>query len=216
MKLPFEIRKRINRYQRWQDRQSSLVGKILLCHALENLDYNHDCLTGISVTQHGRPSIDDEFDFNISHSGGCVVCAITKVGRVGIDIEKVNKISMEDFTEYFSRQEWDHIRGSKNPYPIFYRYWTMYESILKADGRGLSSEFSKIALHNNMAELDEKSWFVNALNIHPDYICSIATDTEQQHFNLLEITCDDLIRPPCATMKRMTSERSQTDSIVGL
>jgi 4'-phosphopantetheinyl transferase len=192
-KLPLEIQKKLDRYKRWQDRQASLIGKILLYQALKKYDYNDDCLKRITHNQHGRPFIDDEIDFNISHSGDCVACSITTAGRVGIDIEKINKINIEDFRGYFGPQEWNHICDSNNPCVVFYRYWTMYESVLKADGLGLSSEFSNITLHNNKAKLGGKCWFVKSLEINPEYICSIATDNENRHFNFIEIKYNDII-----------------------
>ncbi len=90
--------------------------------------YSPDSLNHLSYTKFGRPYLDNSrIDFNISHSGDYVVCAVTTHGRIGIDIEKIKPIDLFDFERYMTPQEWNAIRDSVEPYHTFYSYWTKKE-----------------------------------------------------------------------------------------
>src|SRR5437773_588129 len=104
--VPEEIKNRILRFKKWEDRQSSLYGKLLLKKGLEELSLDFG-LNDLKYTQYGRPYIDHTLDFNISHSTRYVVCAITNNSKIGIDIEEIKAIPVDDFKEQFSKEEWN-------------------------------------------------------------------------------------------------------------
>lgn len=92
--------------------------------------------------QYGKPFIEghESFCFSISHSGRYVICA-TGESAVGADIEvyavqkNINKIAKR----FFAKTEYEQMMTLKEEEQIAYftRLWTMKESYIKCNGRGL-------------------------------------------------------------------------------
>lgn len=91
---------------------------------------------------HGKPLWSEvpSLHFNLSHSGEWAALAITKIGPVGIDIEKIKpiknraKIAERIFT--ISEQEWLKKSGLLQE---FFRLWVAKEAFVKALGQGMFS-----------------------------------------------------------------------------
>lgn len=93
--------------------------------------------------EHGKPYLKrfPQICFNISHSNGIAVCAISQSG-VGIDVERIgtfrSAVARRVLTEKeieFLETLTEHERGE-----MFYRFWTLKESYLKLDGSGLTRD----------------------------------------------------------------------------
>lgn len=177
--LPESLQHRILRYARWQDRQAGLFGKLLLLEGLHLYGYADDCLNQLSTTKFGRPFLNLPLDFNISHSGGAVVCAITDQGRVGMDVEQIREIALPDFERTMTAAEWQIIHASSDPYAAFLAYWAKKESVMKADGRGFSLLLDAIRLEQNRAMVEQKIWQLHEISLAPQYACCLAHDTGQ-------------------------------------
>ena len=187
-KMPESIRNKINRYVRWQDRQAGLFGKLLLLKGLtEYGGYSPDCLNSLSYNDFGRPFIDSDIDFNISHSGDYVVCAVADREKVGIDIEKIRPIVLSDFKNYMTYREWEDIAASDRQYEMFYEHWTMKESVIKAEGRGLSIPLTDIRLYQGKAAVYDTVWFLKELMLDIRYKCYLAANSEQPEFEIREV-----------------------------
>lgn len=146
----FDLR-RIGRMRRMEDRERSIAGRLLLQHAIMNLNIYKNTVCTIEWDKFKKPFIKSIYplQFNISHSGQCVVCALT-YGKVGVDIEKMDyRIDIDDFANVFSKKELDFIYAVSTPYRQFYKLWTLKESILKAKGTGfLTSPIEVLTLEN--------------------------------------------------------------------
>lgn len=96
---------------------------------------------------YGRPHIDpagpfEDLHFNVSHTDGLVVCAVTHGRSVGIDVENTTRdLDFLDMSKtFFSRLEAASLLA-REPAAVrstFYSYWTLKESYIKARGLGLS------------------------------------------------------------------------------
>jgi 4'-phosphopantetheinyl transferase len=177
--MPPGIRASILRYKRWQDRQATLFGKLLLLRALQIKfpDTGMEKFRSLEVTQEGKPLIRGWREFNISHSEDIVVLALTQSGAVGIDIEKIRTVNVEDFSQYVpevanlqENQDVDRINN------IFFDCWTQKEAVLKGSGRGLLVPLEHVLLKENMALLYETKWHTRKLPIDEDYCCHVATN----------------------------------------
>lgn len=79
--------------------------------------------------------------FNLSHTGGYVVCAVARMA-VGVDVEQETRRA--DFAEvsqrFFAPGECEYLRGLPPELRrgAFFRIWTRKEAYIKADGRGLA------------------------------------------------------------------------------
>jgi 4'-phosphopantetheinyl transferase len=97
---------------------------------------------------HGRPHVTSDQRvpglpaFNLSHSRGLIVCAVTGASAVGADVEDVNerRSSLEIAQRYFSAAESAALCAlpPEQQTDRFFQYWTLKESYIKARGKGLS------------------------------------------------------------------------------
>ena len=164
-------------YVRWQNRHSHLFGKLLLIEALKNYGFEKNVWNYIEYNPYQRPYLTiDEYDFNISHSGNYVICAIGKNIRLGIDIEENKDIDFKNFQGVMTPSQWNEINNANAPIKEFYKYWTIKESVIKADGRGFSIPFDKLELKNNTVQYDDKFWFVQEIEIDKNYNMTLATN----------------------------------------
>lgn len=201
--MPGSIRDRINRYKRWQDRQGVLLGKLLLLEGLKGYGYCCDCLNHVLSDENGRPFLDDRIDFNISHSDEYTVCTLSDRGKVGIDIERIKEVDLSDFRNYLTPKEREIIAQSEDPYRDFYKIWTIKESVLKADGRGLSASLLDVDIEGKKAVWDGQIWFLNEININPSYVCHVASNFLSPRFFVRE--CQFLITRPSLLFPREIS-----------
>lgn len=82
--------------------------------------------------------------FNFSHSGTYVMCAAAmdgKCAQVGCDLEKIGDLKEHIAGRFFCREEYETVmEGGTNEEKaeIFYRYWVLKESFMKATGKGMA------------------------------------------------------------------------------
>lgn len=181
--LPEVLRDRHFRYRFWKDRAANLYSKILLIAGLQKLGYDYSSLENLSYNEYGRPHLPGDLDFNISHSGDFILCAVGKGIKLGIDIEKIRPVDFEDFENLMTASQWNIIKSSANPLKAFFRFWAIKESIIKADGRGLSVPLNDIDISEHMAYYENK-WYLMELDFHEDYCANFASNFENPAINL--------------------------------
>jgi 4'-phosphopantetheinyl transferase len=97
-----------------------------------------------STNPWGKPSIvapRRPLDFNLSHTDGMVVLAVTSGTEVGIDVEQIDRrIDLEIADHFFSRCEVTDLRSLPpvDQQARFLTLWTLKEAYIKACGQGLS------------------------------------------------------------------------------
>ena len=175
-KLPQGIQTQVMRFKRWQDRHSSLLGKILLLEGLKQYGYSPDCLKKLSYSPYNRPFLDDSIDFNISHSGEYVVCAINNDGRVGIDIERKKSLNFAEFRSYMTPEEWNTMKEVPDQLEYFYELWTVKESVIKGEGKGLSIPLLDIHWVGETASVYKSLWYIKKIIIDPGYSCHVTAN----------------------------------------
>lgn len=180
-RVPEDVRQRALKYLKWQDRQRFLFGRLLLLEGLKL--YGLDCeqvFTRLKYDEYGRPFISDHIDFNITHSGKYVVLAVSHSCKVGIDIETYRELNIEEFKSYFNPYEWSEIVNYTDSQKAFYELWTIKESAIKADGRGLSVPLLDVKVvkdgTNMYADIHNDRWHVKRLYIDDLHFCHMATD----------------------------------------
>ena len=171
--LPETFVNAIVRYKRWEDAHASLLGKLLLKKALA--DYSDSfTLKDIQVNKYNRPFLNDNIDFNISHSGKYVLCAISDKTKVGIDIEKILPIDYASFKNVFNPKELDEIKNDTEPLRKFYEYWTNKEAAIKGDGRGMSILLKKVEIFKEIVKIENRDWLTMPIFIDKDFIVTLA------------------------------------------
>ncbi|KUJ82996.1 hypothetical protein AWR36_010670 [Microbulbifer flavimaris] len=105
----------------------------------------------LSVGEHGRPYLAGSgLSFNVSHSGGLAICALSRTHSVGIDLEVHQKalcfgplLSLV-FTET-ERARLKEKSGVERQ-RMFFDFWTAKEALMKLTGLGLSLAPANIEL----------------------------------------------------------------------
>jgi 4'-phosphopantetheinyl transferase len=110
-----------------------------------------------SKNDYGRPEIcngnaaSDALSFNLSHTEGMVMLAVSCKQPLGIDVENthVRPAPLDIADHYFSPHEAKAL--SALPIPLqaerFFQYWTLKESYIKAEGKGLSIPLAQFSLN---------------------------------------------------------------------
>jgi len=173
--LPEPLQIEIKRKKRWMDQQLSITGKLLLKELIVALEASQLSLAAIKYTDHNRPWFDSRIDFNIAHSGNFVICCGTNSGSIGVDIELIKPIELDDYIDYFTSDEWRIIRDSEHPSDSFFEFWTRKEAVVKAVGAGLHIPLSDIDVINNRVIYNEIDYYIQKLIIAKDYQCHLAS-----------------------------------------
>ena len=173
--LPVQNQNKILRFRKWQDAQRSLLGKALLINGLQSLGLDQYSLTDLKYTNLDKPYFNDSIDFNISHSGEYVICAISLTNKIGIDVEEIKSIPYEDFTNNFSLKEWGEILKTDG-FNGFYKYWTQKEAFLKAIGMGLNIPLKDAEIIDNKITWQNKVWFLHEIKLDNNYISHVSAD----------------------------------------
>ncbi|QSB29035.1 4'-phosphopantetheinyl transferase superfamily protein [Flavobacterium sp. CLA17] len=173
--MPPFIQQKIGRYKNWEDAHTSLLGKLLLIQALQDSGVQKTDLSLLTYNQYGRPSIPGIIDFNISHSGTLVLCAIATSGTIGIDAEVVKPINKMDFYNCWTPTEVKAIYDDPDDYKTFYSHWTKKEAVVKAIGNGLNIPLKDIEINGDLATVAHHgNWYVKEIPFSEKYIVHMA------------------------------------------
>ncbi len=187
--LPENHQKRVTKFRFSKDKQASLLGKLLLKNVLDTF-FPKISLNDIKYTEYKKPYIEEEFSFNISHSGDYVLLAyaLSKI-PIGVDIEKMDeKMEVESFNSILTFEEKSRIKKSKIPYKTFYDIWTIKEAVSKADGRGLHFPLQEIQIKEDYINMEQNTWFYKKMKIASTYNCHvICADNFEVDHRIIEV-----------------------------
>ena len=89
-----------------------------------------------------QPSPDLDLRFNLSHTGGCIICLVALGLEVGADVENRERREppLDIADRWFSPSEVHELRALPHEHQLrrFFDYWTLKEAYIKARGLGLS------------------------------------------------------------------------------
>ena len=93
-------------------------------------------------------------EFNVSHSYRHALLAFSDKGRVGIDVEEriVRHDIDGEISKAFSAIERKVLRSTsgEDKVQMFFRLWTIKESLIKATGRGFRCDTSSFTIPTNL------------------------------------------------------------------
>lgn len=152
-----------------------MLGRLLLLWGCKKLGIANASLKAISFDKNKRPYLPIGIDFNISHSGKFVVCAISDSERVGVDVECIRNVDIAEFSDYFSETEYAVITQAANPFAQFFHYWTLKEAAIKGDGRGLGVPLSSVTIQGDIVQVEGVNWYAQPIVLdlyHPAHVVS--------------------------------------------
>jgi len=176
--MPAEIQAAIACYQRRQDRQAVLLGKVLLLRALRQWfpQSGRQKFAALATAPQGKPFVASGPEFNLSHAGQWVVLAMSPGNCLGIDIEEIREIELEDFAFSLPEvAEWEQNYGKDQAIRLFFDCWTQKEAVLKASGQGLLAPMDQVRCQEGTALFDDRRWFITKIDIAAGYCCHLAT-----------------------------------------
>lgn len=174
--LPPALTQDLGRYLRWQDRQARLFVWLLLRQALIDLGQSPHRLENLTRNPWGRPMLTGGPEFNLSHAGELVVCALGQGLSLGVDVEQVKPLDLADFRACFQEEEWLAITGDTDPLGRFFRFWTAKESVAKAEGQGLHLPLTDILVQDRLAWCRGRPWLLTPLDLAPFHPGHLACD----------------------------------------
>lgn len=156
----------VDRFRFMDDKKRTVAGEMLARKAMaEWCGVTHESIT-FGIKEHGKPYAKDlAVEFNISHSGDMVVCAVDDK-PIGIDIEQIHPIDLTVAKRICTEEELLYLFGHT---PVeqdfsyttnteiltrFFEIWTKKEAYGKCIGNGIcfadlhTIEYSKFFLGN--------------------------------------------------------------------
>jgi 4'-phosphopantetheinyl transferase len=151
--LDAEERARLARLSLEKVRREYLLGRALVRTALgRHLSAAREALR-FSAGPHGKPLLIQPtgvgVDFNLAHTEGLLVAAVTFAGQVGVDVEPTARpVNLDIADRYFAPSEIASLRALPQTAQVerFLTLWTLKEAYLKATGVGISGGLSAIRL----------------------------------------------------------------------
>lgn len=139
---PDEVQ-RANRLRRPRDAARFRVAHARLREILARYLATDAAQIAIAADSNGKPFIaapETLLRFNLSHSDDLGAVAVSRIGEVGVDIERIQFIEGPDLEPLFSASEqaaFAKLSGAERR-EAFFRCWTRKEALLKAWGHGLT------------------------------------------------------------------------------
>lgn len=191
-RLPEGLRSEVLKIRNEKRQYHQLIGKLLIEWIFLNRGIV-DPLGLIRKDRFGRPYLSSikNIDISLSHSGECVVCVVSSMGRVGVDLELKRPVRIEGFRRHMTPNQWDDIVSSSEPSERLLHYWTVKESVLKADGRGLRYPLEQIHTHQDRANIGSKDWYLRRVYFSPYYVCHIASERPIEGVIVKSVDLDD-------------------------
>ncbi|ADL51915.1 4'-phosphopantetheinyl transferase family protein [Clostridium cellulovorans] len=197
-----EKKERINRFLRYEDRVRGLFADLIIRYLIAS-EYriNNEEIKFI-YNEYGKPLIRvlDNVQFNVSHSGDWIVCAIGD-SEVGIDVEKISKFDYDIVKRFFSNIEAEAFLEvpEENRKELFYELWTSKESYIKAVGKGLSIPLNSFSVLNYSVEATKDNvekidgWTLKPLNLDEDYKLTMCSKGSLIDENVTLLSIQNLI-----------------------
>lgn len=165
---------------------------------------------GFVLGPHGKPELADPksaLRFNLSHSGGLALLAVSRAREVGVDVEALRPVpDAEAIAErFFSPAESAALRllPTEQRLLAFFRCWTSKEAYLKAIGDGLAKPLdgfdvavdpgAPARLLRVACDREEaRRWSLLALDAGPGYVATLSAAGDGWR-----AACRDWPEPPC-------------------
>lgn len=159
----------------------ALLGRYLECEPAE---------VAFVYGPQGKPSLaESSLRFNLAHSGGLALCALTLNTPVGVDLERIRTdidhagIARQSFSPR-ERADLERLAPSL-ALTGFFRCWTLKEAYIKGRGGGLSIPLDSFDVPLGQAvtsqaivsrELDPEAhgWFARELSVGGDFAAAVA------------------------------------------
>ncbi|MBE9568522.1 MAG: 4'-phosphopantetheinyl transferase superfamily protein [Proteobacteria bacterium] len=207
--LSAQKRSAIQRLVHGRDQLTSMLGLRLLKQCAIDEGFSDFKLTEVIYPEREKPQwapqctvrqgLDENrvFDFNISHTHGLVVVAISKTLKLGIDAEQIRPLKRLSFKMVMREDELAQIKKTPGQ---FFDLWSKKEAVVKAANTAGLSRMRDVILDDaagdKTALLDDHLWYVKSMseemNLSLGYAIHLATSLPADKVVLRSVLIDDL------------------------
>ena len=181
--------KRANEIKHFQNKLEYQAAHILCRFMLSNFSNYVPSKWCFTKGEHGKPEILRDLNkkkirFNISHTNGLVACAITRECDIGVDVEWLERscLFQSIAKKKFSNSEFRYFEKTPpaEKRRIFFSFWTLKESYIKAIGQGLQKSLDSFALNLENLQINflnedghSKKWEFKLTNPTSNHLCAL-------------------------------------------
>lgn len=193
---PSERRSKVDEFYFDKDKRLSLGAWTILSYALDEAGCDpRDIVCG----EYGKPGLKgSDVQFNISHSGERVLCSVSD-GPVGCDVEAIAQIDLKIAENYFFDTEYEQIMecSGDDRYWMFFRYWTLKESFMKAVGLGFHLELDafKVSIGEEITvdqTVDDRRYHFREYRAGDGYCYAVCSTDDRFSADMDRISLDEL------------------------
>lgn len=191
--LSFEERRKAQRFVFEADRLRCVVARAMTRSVLANYLRSDPCRCAFELNEFGKPFLLEALQssppllFNVSHTDGLIVLAITRQHDIGVDVESlsVQQAPLEVARDYFIPSEVAQLQSLPPAEQglRFFEFWTLKEAYIKARGMGLSIPLEsfgfvmdghalRLQLSSSL-EGDASSWLFWQMRPTPDHVMAL-------------------------------------------
>jgi 4'-phosphopantetheinyl transferase len=163
----------------------------------------------LATTPTGKPFIPGmSLGFNLSHSDGLAICAVTSAGEIGADVERIRPTDDADLLveQFFAAAEQRQYRtlDARERIAAFYSIWTRKEAFVKATGAGLEFALQSVEVEVSpeatrprlvSSALPPGRWTLRSFVPRPDYIAAVALDRDIAAMELFDWSLEGVRYP---------------------
>jgi 4'-phosphopantetheinyl transferase len=185
---------RAGRFHFERDRRHFIVARGYLRALLSLYLKMHPAEIDFVYGSNGKPQLGTSCShkslyFNLAHSEGVVIYALTRVGEIGIDLEHIRPEFTADeiANRFFSPSEVSCLNAVADEHraEAFFNCWTRKEAFIKAIGTGLSLPLNQFAvtlapgepaqlLETTWDEREASRWSIKSIDVGQNYVAAVA------------------------------------------
>jgi 4'-phosphopantetheinyl transferase len=190
--LPASKYDRILHIRPSQSRINSALGWCLLQFALHDHGYADFTLSRLEFDGNRKPRWPNaRCDFNLTHAGSLVACAVTDAGRVGIDCEHIRPVNVAALMRRILAT--NERTPSGTDVQSFFRLWTQKEAVIKAEGNGGVWDMSRVHIDDTSADYRGTRWYLYPVTCAGDYVAHVANDIADQSITMHTVSIEQLL-----------------------
>jgi 4'-phosphopantetheinyl transferase len=193
--IPKDLQDRVLAEKGWENQHGSLARKLMLWHAMSEIGADmSDLFECLEFTESGKPFIVDAPNFSLANDGAVAVCAISETSILGIDVERLKPINLSDYREEMTYLEWREIYSHIIPLRRFYEFWTIKESVLKADGEMVGGDIKEIYIQPDVAFFNAKNWYIYPAELeYYGYINFLVCSNPHADVEVIDVNIPELV-----------------------
>ncbi len=211
--LAADEQRRAGRFYFQKDRDHFIVGRGLLRAILGQYLKIEPSHLRFRYTPHGKPFLvretgGDRLRFNVSHSHGLALYAITRGRELGVDLERIRpELADEQIAErFFSPREVAVLRAlpTNMQQEAFFNCWTRKEAYIKARGEGLTLRLDQFEvslapeeppalLYTNGDSQEASRWSLQNLTPGPGYAAALIVEGDDWRLRCWHWKWPDLV-----------------------